>query len=226
MVSKLMSCSTLVARRKPSSARTTSISDRPPLGVWLSSQHRNSTIAAPSRRCASRMPCDFGGVLAGLGQAAGIIAPGHGDAGFGQFGGNRERGGAAIDPHRALQGAQGGHKGRDRAQQHIGAQMRAGGVVELRGIGKQGDMGVVMQDGKAVQHRVARHIGTADVQKPAQAVGQGDHRRRLACACKVCGQARALCRRWSRPQGCRDAQRQGPSGLRAGRARSGQSGWR
>jgi len=33
----------------------------------------------------------------------------------------------------------------------------------------------LMQNGKAVQHRVALNIRTANVQKPAQAVWQGDN---------------------------------------------------
>ena len=71
IVSKEMSCSALVARRNPSSACTTAISVRPSLGVCASSQAKNSTTAAPSRRCASRMPAISPAFLQALGRRHG-----------------------------------------------------------------------------------------------------------------------------------------------------------
>ncbi|MEY3306248.1 MAG: hypothetical protein RLZZ413_286, partial [Pseudomonadota bacterium] len=70
------------------------------------------------------------------------------------------------------QGIQRGEKAVGGRKGHVGTKMRQRGRVELCRIGKKADAGIVMQDGKAVQHRVARHIRAADVQQPANAVGQ------------------------------------------------------
>ena len=56
MVSKLISRSWLVARRKPSSRRTASISSSAPVAAAPSSQARKRATASPSRRCAARAP--------------------------------------------------------------------------------------------------------------------------------------------------------------------------
>ena len=71
IVSKLMSCSAFVARRNPSSACTTEISVSPPCGEASSSQRRNSTIAAPSRRCASRVAAISAAFLQAFGRRQG-----------------------------------------------------------------------------------------------------------------------------------------------------------
>lgn len=66
--------------------------------------------------------------------------------------------------------------------------------IKLGGFGKEGDTGVIVQDGKAVQDRVARHIGATDVEQPAKRVGQGDHRRCLAFGAQGRGQTGAFFR--------------------------------
>ena len=118
--------------------------------------------------------------LAGLGQAAGVIAPSHGEARLGQQGRDRKRRGGAIDPHGALQGLQGRGEAGQRMQGDLGPQMRERAFVKLGGIGKQRHASIIVQNRQAMQHRIARDIGAADVQKPAQAVGQGDHGGALA----------------------------------------------
>ena len=60
-------------------------------------------------------------------------------------------------------------------QGDLGPQMCKRAFVKLGGIGKQRQACIIVQNRQAMQHRIARHIGAADVQKPAQAIGQGDH---------------------------------------------------
>ena len=76
--------------------------------------------------------------------------------------------------------------------------MGAGGLVKLLGRREERDAAILMQDRMTMQDRVARHIGTTDVQKPAQGVGQGQHRRSLTRLHQRLGQPRALgCRRFA-----------------------------
>ena len=130
--------------------------------------------------------------LAGFGQTAGIIAPGNGYAGRLQplAQGNGRR--AAVQPHGPGQDIQGGKEGLGRAKGNLRAKMRQRCRIELCRVSEQADAGIVLQDGKAMQHRVARHIRATDVQKPAQAVGQGDHCRRLAIGAQRGGKAGAF----------------------------------
>ena len=214
IVSKLMSCSALVARRKPSSACTTSISVSPPLGGLASSQHRNSTIAAPSRRCASRVPAI----------SAAFLRPWAGGRD------HRPRRPRRPPPARSCatasgavawstrtgpgQRAQGRHKGlRPGAACTCGAQMRPHGRRRTWPASANSvDPPVIVQDGKAVQHRVARHIRAADVQKPADANRAASSPPPAAPPSRSSlGQPRALGRRWFRRPAHRDAQRPGPA---------------
>ena len=80
MASKEMSVSSPVSRRNVSSRFTTEISSSPPFGASRSSQWRNRTIAAPSRRCAVRAPSRSAAFLRAFGRIEGscpstIFAP-------------------------------------------------------------------------------------------------------------------------------------------------------
>ena len=68
----------------------------------------------------------------------------------------------------------------------------AGRGIELGAVGKQGHARIIMQNGKAVQDRIARNVSAANVQQPAQRVGQRYHSRPLPRLPQLPGQPRAL----------------------------------
>ncbi len=70
--------------------------------------------------------------------------------------------------------------------------MGEGVGVKLASLSKQGDALVVMQHGKGMQDRVARHVGATDVQQPADRVGQGQDGGLLTLQNEGFGQPRAF----------------------------------
>ena len=124
-------------------------------------------------------PLDFRRILARLGQEAGILAPDHRNPRLGQFLRQQDRRPLAVDPHRPRQHDQRGQKCLDRAQgygvPHMGQNLRR----KLGTFGKQRDRGIPVQQRKTLQHRIARQVRPANVQKPAQRVRQRQHRHLL-----------------------------------------------
>mmetsp|Transcript_18272 Transcript_18272/g.29016 ORF Transcript_18272/g.29016 Transcript_18272/m.29016 type:complete len:314 (-) Transcript_18272:3179-4120(-) len=116
---------------------------------------------------------DLGRILAGLGQGAGVITPLHAVAnGIG----DTHRNGSFVQTDGAFQAVQLGQKIIRRMAGHIRPQMIAH-FIQLGVRHKQINGPACVQNGKALGNRVARNVSTANVQQPAQAVRQGNHRR-------------------------------------------------
>jgi hypothetical protein len=133
IVSKLMSCSAFVARRKPSSACTTSISVSPPFGASRSSQHRNSTIAAPSRRCASRVAAISAAFLRALGRRQGSSPQATSTPRFQDIVAHGQRGPLALSTRTGPGSVPARGEGLRRMQRDARPQMRAHRVVSFAG---------------------------------------------------------------------------------------------
>ena len=135
---------------------------------------------------------DFGGSLAGLGQATRVVAPDNVDPRLVQLGTHGNGGGGSVNPDRTCQRMQGRDKGDGRAQRDMFAKMGPRRRIKLGRLGEQRHAGIVVQDGKAVQNRIARHIGPAQVQEPANRIRQGQDGSRLTDGFQGIGQALAF----------------------------------
>ncbi|OIQ67580.1 hypothetical protein GALL_508380 [mine drainage metagenome] len=119
---------------------------------------------AQVRLCHAR---DLGRVLARLGQQAGISPPRDDDLRLGQRLADGEGRGGAVNADRAGERAKRGGKGGRGANREIGADMGAGGVVELRRVDVKRHASIAMQDRESVDDRVAGDVAAADVEQPA-----------------------------------------------------------
>ena len=127
----------------------------------------------------------FGRGLDGLGQSDRIVGGGDPDPCTldqpEQLVGRRLR----VDADRPLKPQQRRGKAAHRQDGHFVAQMRAQVGVEARGVGEQRDMAVVAQDRKGLHGGIARHVRAADVEKPSDGIGLGQHGGALALAHKL-----------------------------------------
>ena len=138
----------------------------------------------------------FDGVLARLGQLAGIGAPldqrarrvEHlenpvgGRRGIGQHLAAGKTGQRRFEPIRRLDG-------------DVAAQMLRQRRIDLAGRREQADRAVAAQDGEGQRKRCARHVSAADVEQPGDRVRQGEHGGLDAAPRELFGDRRALFRR-------------------------------
>ena len=189
-----------------------------------SSQARNSATAAPSRRCAARVPAISAAVLAAPWAGCRGRAPQTTSARRRRRAGRRPR--PARWPGRRRPGrasaSSAGPKAAGGSDGDLGAEVGAQRGVGLGRVGEELDPGVGVEDGEGERHRRAGDVRAADVEEPGDRVGQRQHRRREVARDEAAGELGALvgrgCGRRARPGAARSAAAGG--GGWSGQARS------
>ena len=153
-----------------------------PLGASRASQARNRVTAAPSRRCAARVPSSSTGFLHAFGSRHGSAARWICAAGRAEPVEHPGRGGRRIDLHPCRSAA--------RARRAPAPSRSGGSIVDARcrdgGRGRATSLrrsmnsvtrAVVAQDREGQRQRRVRHVAAADVEQPGDRFGHRQHRR-------------------------------------------------
>ena len=175
IVSKLISRAGCVARRKPSSRRTASISSISP-GGCASSQARKRTIAAPSRTCAARAPLISADVFTALSAREGsgprAMRPGPPSARANQepavFGSRRTR---FLALRRALMRSERASGGESLAN---ASRCARAACVDLLRCDEELGLARLRDDRERERNGDVRNVGAADVERPRDGIAQGE----------------------------------------------------
>ena len=152
------------------------------MAAAASSQARKRVTASAVAQVCSACAFDLGGVLDGL-QRQRRIGPAHDALGAAERAGKPVAGGVGIEPHALAGRAQrlqpcGERFGRADLGERF--EVRAHCRLELLGREEQLRLAGDRHDGEGEGHRRVRDVGAADVERPGDAVAEGENDRILA----------------------------------------------